>query len=97
MQANISGHEGETAAIPRSLGASLDGDFRNPWYRSIWESFASDRTLQQLHRITKAEMRGLERVAKSGAILSKQDFVFVLEQTRAARQERYRMVGESAA
>ena len=57
----------------------------NSWSRTIWDSFTSDRALRRQHHVTSAEMHALERVAMCGKVLSKQDYIFILTQIRAAR------------
>ncbi|HVA80141.1 MAG TPA: hypothetical protein VNF29_04395 [Candidatus Binataceae bacterium] len=50
--------------------------------REVWESFSTDRELRALHQITDQEMEALSRLATLGSILSKQDYIFILNTIR---------------
>jgi len=56
------------------------------WSGTVWESFSGDSELRDSHQITEAEMRALQRVSLMGKILSKQDYIFILNQVRSVKR-----------
>jgi hypothetical protein len=57
------------------------------WRRSVWESFARDESLRREHGISEAEMKALERVSMMGEVMSKDDFLFILNVVRGGRSK----------
>lgn len=62
--------------------ASAKGTGDTTFRREVWTAFQSDQTLRAKHKITEQEMEALSHLAMLGSILSKQDFVFILNTIR---------------
>lgn len=69
----------------RKNAATKEAHAPQTWTGTVWESFSGDQSLRKAHAITDAEMRALQRVSLLGKILSKQDYIFILNQVRSAR------------
>ncbi|HYB92197.1 MAG TPA: hypothetical protein VEC38_14265 [Candidatus Binataceae bacterium] len=63
------------ATNPRTAGSDV-------WCQTVWQSFCADEHLKQIHKITDAEMKALSKVAMLGRVLSKQDYLFILDLIR---------------
>jgi hypothetical protein len=59
---------------------------RSVWSRTVWESFCADEDLRRMHAISEAEMRALDRVSMLGEVLSKQDYIFILNVMRRSHR-----------
>jgi transcriptional regulator with XRE-family HTH domain len=55
-----------------------------PSGRSAWNDFARDDKARKVHEISDEEMEILSRVAKMGEVMSKGDFIFILNTIRQA-------------
>ncbi|MHB8383298.1 MAG: hypothetical protein ACYDC3_13285 [Candidatus Binataceae bacterium] len=62
--------------------ASAKGTGDTTFRGEVWTAFQSDQALRAKHKITEQEMEALSHLAMLGSILSKQDFVFILNTIR---------------
>ena len=81
--ANVLGLEpGELFLLANPYSNALVSEQEASVTGTAWDTFAKDRNLRKVHKITDQEMEFLSKVATMGEVTSPRDFVFILNTLR---------------